>query len=160
MSNSSIPGAVDYLVGLAGQAVTGVTGAVVADGWTDERSGTMFGIGADAPPFFEGQSTTIEGAADWHGLGAKRVEETFTIPGYIYVGIGGVNNQTVRDEAFAIWDTFLPLVIADPALGGALKGGRIAAIAQRSSLGAGTPDEAQGGRYCLIRFAVRCNSVI
>lgn len=160
MSSSSIPAAVDYLVGLATQAVVGIPGAVVADGWTDERSGAMFGVGTDAPPFFEGESTTIEGPPSWAGLGAKRIEEDYTIPCYIYVGIGGVDNRAVRASAFSVWDAFLPLVIADLTLGGALKGGRYAEITTLGAQGPKTPEEAQGGRYCLIRFSVHCRSLI
>lgn len=159
-STSAIPGAYTHLLTLAGTATQNIAGAVVADGWTDKRSHTMFGVGADVPPFFETIATGVEGRPHWAGVGAKGVNEDFVIPCYIYLGKGAADNSTVRAAAFAIWDAFLVLLIADLSLGGALTGGRYAEIEDLNSSGPRTSSEAEGGRYCLITFNVHCTNLL
>lgn len=159
---SAVPAAIDYLIGLAQQAVTGVSGAVVADGWTHQESPTMFGVGIAAPPFFEAEAQSeTQGNPQWVGLGNIYLEEDFAIPCYIYVGEGGTDNSTVRTKAFAIWDAFLPTLktTAGLTLGGALKQGRNADVSGFAIRGPRTAAEAEGGRYCLIQFSIHCQNL-
>lgn len=156
---SSIPAAITNLLAKATQAISGVTGAIVADGWTDQIAPVMFGIGSPMPPFFEGEQTPIEGQPEWAGLGNIYLQEDFVVPCYIYAGAGGVDTSDIRATAFAIWDVFLPLLKADTSLGGALQMGRDAALGTFTVSGPRSAEEAQGGRYCLIRFDVHCQNL-
>lgn len=157
-SPSSIPAAFTALVALGHTAVTGIGGAVVADGWPDSVSPTMVGIGSEAPPFMAtGQTNNVEGTPARIALGAIDVLEDYTIPGYVYVGQGGVNDSDVRAAAFAIWDSFFDGFNADPTLGVLNIWAKVAKFIVN---GPRTPEEAQGGRFCLIQFWIQCQNQI
>jgi hypothetical protein len=66
----------------------------------------------------------------------------------------------VRLAAFVIWDAFITLFVADPTLGGALAGGHWADLTALRVSSPNRPEDAQGGRYCLIRFGVHCTSLL
>lgn len=150
---SQIPAATTHLFNLAKRSVVGEDGAVVHDGWTDERSSVMFGISVQAPPFFEAEEqAAIQAFPQWVGIGPPFMDEDFIIPGYIYVGVGGTDYPAVRTRAFAIWDKFVPLIRADLTLGGTVY---IAEIPSLTARGPRSHEEAQGGRYCLIQFGIR-----
>ena len=156
---SSVPAVFDQLLALGTAATFGLPGAVIADGWSDDISGTMFGVGSETPPFLEGgQATNVDGVANRMAMGALDALEDYTIPGYIYIGQGGVDNSAVRADAFAVWDAFFDLFNADPTLGGALND--YANLARFSATGPRSAEEAQGGRYCLIQFWIRCQHQI
>lgn len=150
---SSVPAVTDRLVAIATEA----TGTLpdqwsVTDGWPSRVAQQMFGVGTDRPPE-GGEGTAHTGAVTPKDLGARTMQEDYTVPCWIYVGGGGVNQSAMRVKAFEAWDAFLALFYADPTLGGAV-GPYPALIDQFTSESAKSPDEAAEGRYCLILFTV------
>lgn len=158
---TSIPAAFDYLLGLGAQATAGVPRAVVADGWSDSIDRVMFGVGAAGPPFFdqEAADTQVSGTPSWAGM-PKQAQEDYTVPQYIYVGIGGTDLRSARLLACQIWDAWFPLFLADLSLGGALRGRQGAELSSLTGSSPRSADEAAGGRYYLLQFPVRCQSLL
>jgi len=159
----SISAAVDHLVGLATTSVIGVTveGQTVAviDGWPTQIGKGSFIIGLTQPPnpAISDSDAQVDGTRSWAGLGAKQVDENYSIPCCIDIRMKGTQKQA-RDIASGIFDTFAPLLIADLSLGGALAQPGWAEINNLTHLPlpAGTAPEL--ARRHLITFTVRCRS--
>lgn len=156
--SSSIPAAIDYLLGLANQAAVVVAvGTVVTDGWPDELGTSMFGVGATRPPDTD-VGTQAAGSLNYRDLGARVVDETYGVPCYIYSAAGS-SQSVLRIASFALWEAFFPLLRADLTLGGALaNGNNYARIADFGIEGPKSAEEAGSGRYCLLTFTVTCEN--
>lgn len=152
--------AIDYLLGLAEQAVQGIRvnnkPVVAVDGWPTDIALGMFVIGLDQPAE-EGQATaTIGTGLLLATIGVQDVGENYTIPCYIDVR-GHDTQKQVRDLTSQIFEAFWPLFAADFSLGGLLEGGLASVVDIRSTpLLAGTAPE--GGRRQLLTFGIRCTN--
>lgn len=152
MTDSSVPAAYTYILGLAEQVAAGASvKTIVSDGWPEEQGPSMFAVGCDEPPDADsGQMVT--GTAGILTLGQMSIQENYGIPCWIYSSAGGVAQASVRNASFALWSAFVDLLRADPFLGGTVTGP--AQINNFSYRGPKTADEAGGGRYGLILFTV------
>ena len=110
--------ATDYLVAqLAPLAAAAVADAIVIDANTnDEHSDSEIWIGRTAPQDLRSGS----GPRGNPVLGTRRVDEEWTIPGFIDCRREGTDQKTSRDAAVLLWDVVCRLVATDPSLGGNL----------------------------------------
>lgn len=157
---SSIPAAIDWLIGLANQVKAATTDfdLIVHDGWPASLGTTMFAVGADSPPDdTDGQQA--DGSQDYRDLGARVVDEVYGVPCYIYAAAGGTDQKSCRDRVFTVWDAFFPLLRADLTLGEALaNGNNYARITGFNLVGPKSSEEAAKGRYALLKFTVTCQN--
>jgi len=93
--------------------VAGVTGVVIG------RAGTESG---DAGA----------GTNEYAAIGRGRIQETFTVPGYIQCWRPGPTQKPARDAAISLLDVIAKFVAADPTLEKILTQGRIALTGQMS----------------------------
>lgn len=118
MAGTALGAATDYLVAqLQPLATAAVADALVIDANTnDEHSDSEIWIGRHAP-----QDLTVgPGVRGIPVLGTRRVDEQWTINGFIDARRDGTDQKTSRDAALALWDVLCRLVAVDPSLGGVL----------------------------------------
>lgn len=106
-----------------------------------------------------GRSADDHGAAGdpenvYTELGAGRIEETYTLPGYVQVYRPGPAQKPARDAAIALIDGIVRFVHADPTLGGILTRGRVGIMSRLSLTQTEDDDDTGGGdlRLALIGF--------
>lgn len=157
----SIGAATDYLYATAQTTSSGITvnghSVLVVDGWPHELAFGMFVIGLSAPPPDVAGDTI--GTRMWEGLGARHLQEDYTIPCYIDVRVPGTTQKTARDLAESIFNPFWSAITADLTLGGALKGGRYAEITDLASTPSNVGEVGDPGRRQFIQFGVHCRSL-
>lgn len=151
----------DYLFATAQTAVAAITvrnlPVQVVDGPPRELTPGMFFVGiTDSHPEVQGSTTVVRRLL---GVGAKRVEDEFTVPCLIDVRMPGNDQKAARDAAESIFNAFWPLVAADLTLGGTLHEGRIAEISEITETPALLGTVAEPGRQQLIAFGVHCRDV-
>lgn len=153
----SIGPATDYIVGLATQAVVGVTvngePVQVVDGSPDVLEMGSFVVGLSEPPpnvIGETASTRARLTAEV-GLSS----DTYLIPCYIDIRIGGRSQKAARDIAERVFNAFWTGLIADLSLGGALRNGT-AELTEITAVPGNVGTAAEPGRRQLLSFGVTC----
>ena len=118
MAGTCVGAATDYLVAtLQPLAAAAVADAVVIDANTnDDHSDSEVWIGRRGPQDLGvGPALRVVPV-----LGTRRVDEEWTISGFIDVRREGTDQKGSRDPALALWDVLCRLVATDPSLGGSL----------------------------------------
>lgn len=149
---SSIPSATDWLV----TNITALTACAkpveVSDGWPTVRADKGVAIGITPDDDETGAESVIS------QLGANMETETYLIPCIVWARAAGENaNKTARDAAFTIINAILTLIRGDRTLGGALHSG-YAIVPAFSVIPTGDADAAGDGRWCEVRFMIRCTN--
>jgi len=118
---------IDYLVtGLAAPLAAAQADAEPFDNVPREAGSTAVVIGREAPDSGGAGSGTMAYAE----LGAGRIQENYTVPGYIQCWRPGPDQKPARDAAISLLDAVITFVHADPTLGGLLQRGRIGIVGQ------------------------------
>lgn len=152
MATSSIPAAIDYLVGQVTALPACALPVVVSDGWPDARADTGVAIGI-TPDDGDTEDDIVHSQ-----LGAQMEREQYLVPCEIWVwkaGTGAV--KRARDAAFVIYDAIVTRIRTDRTLGGALHSGSAIVANMRVRQTRSAP-EAGEGRMCEIRFVVSCGN--
>ena len=115
---TAVGAATDYLVTqLQPLAAAAVADALVIDANTnDEHSDSEIWIGRRGPQ----DLTAGPGVRGIPVLGTRRVDEEWTIAGFVDCRREGTDQKGSRDPALALWDVLCRLVATDPSLGGVL----------------------------------------
>lgn len=158
---TSIGPATDYLVEQATTAVEGFTvnggdPFLVWDGQPWEMTNGMFVIGLSSfvPPDVTGD---VDGTRSWKSLGAKQLQEDYTIPCYIDARVAGTSQKAARDLAEGVFNAFWALIAADLTLGGAL-GSMWAEIDDLTETPRSLGSVEEPARATRISFGVRCRN--
>ena len=156
---SSVPAAIDYLYGALTAGVTVQTApgqsvtvpplssidptVVVSDNEPVISSETQVVIGRTSP------DSAASGDIDWtyQELGAGRMAEAYTIPGYIAVWRPGPAQKPARDAVWVLGDALISLVHTDPTFGGLLQRGRIARLSRVAFHQTQDDQDTAGGGY-------------
>lgn len=150
---------IDYLVGgyTAGATVTVGPGSTVNVPPLSAIDGTV--VVSDNEPVLTAQSQVVigrtspssgaAGTVDWsyQELGAGRIEEQYTIPGYVAVWRPGPAQKPARDAMVALIDGVVALVHTDPTLGGILQRGRYAHVSRVQFNQTQDDEDTAGGGY-------------
>lgn len=119
MSTGTVVGAAtDYLVAqLQPLAAAAVADALVIDANTnDDKTDAEVWIGRRGPQ----DLVAGPGVRGIPVLGTRKVDEQWTIQGFVDVRREGTDQKGSRDPALLLWDVVCRLVATDPSLGGVL----------------------------------------
>jgi hypothetical protein len=149
MAGTSIAKVFDYLVqGLPAPAAVVAPNVVVADdvpGYTSEDLIVIGRAGSDESD--SGQTTLQYGA-----LGAQRIDEAYTVPGFVYAERQGPGAHDARVAATALIDVVVSFVHADPLLGGNVN--RPCQLTQMTITQYGDPGDTGAQTWCSISFGI------
>jgi hypothetical protein len=148
---TSIGRVIDYLVaGLAGPLTALDPLARVVDNQpnADSESWVVIGRASDE------QATVGNAETVYTELGAGRIEESYTLPGYVQVYRSGPSQKPARDAAIVLFDGIVKFVYADPTLGGIITRGRVGVVSRMSLTQTQDDDDTGGGdlRLAAIEF--------
>jgi hypothetical protein len=130
--------AIDYLHTSLSNGVTTPMGAVipalstldplvvVTDNEPATTSPSMVVIGRTSAEIGDLGSAT----AQYAELGAGRIEEDYTIPGYVDVFRPGPTQKPARDAAIVLFDGIVRLIHTDPTFGGVLQRGQVGMVSR------------------------------
>ena len=109
----------DYLVStLQPLAAAAVTDALVIDANTnDDHSDSEVWVGRIGPQDLRPGGPGVRVVPV---LGTRRIDEKWTISGFIDVRREGTDQKSSRDPALQLWDVLCRLVALDPSLGGTI----------------------------------------
>ena len=115
----------------------------VADNEPSTSSESQVVIGRTSP------SSGAAGTVDWSytELGAGRIEENYSIPGYVAVWRPGPAQKPARDAMLALTDGVVLLVHTDPTFGGILQRGRYAVVSRVQFNQTQDDEDTAGGGY-------------
>lgn len=142
---STIPAAIDGLVALATAACPAPV--MVFDGYPTTDSPQMVVIGGDVEP------SPADGSVAPEYLGRQLADENYHIGVVITCWTGDVDQKSVRDQAFALYDQIRAALRATP-----LAGGLIAAYFDPITLHQTTVETAEQGRRAVLTTAVNCQA--
>lgn len=149
MATSSIPAAIDWLVGAVRALPQCAAPVVVEDGWParqSEAGNVVIGI----TPEDDDTDNPVMHAQ----LGAQLEVEEPAVPCLVWAHRNGADAmKAARDAAFVIYDAVVTRVRQDRTLGGAVHSG-VAILTNVRVAQTGTAVEAGEGRRCEIRFVV------
>lgn len=152
---TSMGAAIDYVLASLRSGVTTPDGVVVPPLTAVDPSAAVYDntpASTSETQVVVGRTSPDSGAAgdvDWEytTLGAARIEESYTIPGYIAVWRPGPDQKPARDAAIALTDGVVRLIHADPTLGLLLQMGRIARVAKVVLHQTQDDEDTAGGGY-------------
>lgn len=158
MSTSALSGVIDYLMAHLPAVVQAVDpNGIVVEGWISvvpPPPAPILVVGMVHPD----DALTADQTRQYLALGAGNVEEDFTIPCYIDVGVGGFEQAQARKVACAVFDGVVDLIRGDLTLGGLLHRGRFAELIDIQLVGTRDPEEAQAGRRSVLSFRLRARN--
>lgn len=149
-------GTIDYLLAQLPAVVSAVDpNGIVVESWVTTippAPAPIVVVGAPHPD----DATTADETRQYLTLGAGNVEETFKIPCYIDVSVGGTDQSLARKPVLVIFDGVVDLIRADLTLGGNLKRGRFAQLTDIMLVGTRDVETATAGRRSTLSFSVVC----
>jgi hypothetical protein len=145
---SSIPAGLDYLATQVRALPEAAAPVVVSDGWPASRGDAMVALGITPE---EDDSGVTVAYAELSDLETENVE----IPCIVAVRRNGTNAASLaRTAAFGLYDAINGLIRSDRRLGGAVRPGLPARVAQYQVSQTADQREAGDGRWCEIRFTI------